>query len=385
MLKLIKQALLVLLMVIVAMLAASCWNYREIEDLSIVSGVALDPAAKGSYEMTVEIVEMQGQQASKTVAKRISGTGETLFDAIRNIISLSGKKVYWSHCKVLILNQRLLLDDVVKILDWFNRDSETRADIHIFVSQQQTAKEILDARGTTNEVVAFQLDDVMRSEKSLSKAPSTMISDFIVELGGEGIAPIVPVVRLAKTDSQTTLQVWGTALFNEDRLAQFLNGEDSKPFLMVRDLLKGGVLVHETVGPKGKVKMALEIFKCKTKMKSQLEGGKPTIKLETTLDIALDDVAGELDITNEKDTKKLERELEEQMNKRISQLVKKVQETCDSDVFGFGAIVREQQPALWKKLSSNWGKEFKHLRVTANTHVHIRNTAKLYKSLPKSK
>ncbi|NLI91550.1 MAG: hypothetical protein GX434_04895 [Peptococcaceae bacterium] len=157
------MALLVLLILISLIFLNGCWNYREVDKLAIVAGVAVDKGTNGQYEVTVEILQTSGGRDPKITSKTVTTEGNTMFDAVRNVISLSGKRLYWSHAKVIILSKEIAREGVTKIIDWYNRDSETRADVFIVISGGDSAKEIFSGQGTTEEIKSFVLEEMIRN------------------------------------------------------------------------------------------------------------------------------------------------------------------------------------------------------------------------------
>ena len=158
--KTIRITLLGLLIFINALFITSCWDYREIDKLAVVAGVAVDKGTTGQYEVTAEIVQISGGKDTKTMSNTITMEGRTMFDAVRNGISLSGKKLYWSHTKVIILSKEIASEGVMKVIDWFNRDAETRPDFHVLISEGASAKEIFSGQGATEEIKSFVLAGV---------------------------------------------------------------------------------------------------------------------------------------------------------------------------------------------------------------------------------
>ncbi len=380
--RIFKAAAVSMLILFYLTTLSGCWNYREIEEMSIVAGLAIDRSQDNQYLMTVEIAETQGGQEAKTISKTISGSGDTLFETIRNLISLSGKRLYWAHTKILILSQDISKDDIIKILDWLNRDAETRADIYILVSREKTAKELLENRGATNEVVSFQLEDVMRNEKSLAKFPAVQIADFIIDLAGAGISPIAPAIGLVKSDSKQSPQIIGSALFAERNMTGILNGEETKYLLFVRDKIKGGLLVEDEIGPEGDIKVTLEIFKSKTKVKPVLNNDEVEMVINIETDVAIDEIQGTADFMVESGRAALEKDTEQKLNEQIESLIEKVQSEYDSDIFGFGAKIKQDMPEEWRNLESDWKNGFKTIKVTVNSMIKIKNSGQLYKPLP---
>ena len=56
------------------------------------------------------------------------------------MITLSGKKLYWSHATVIILSKEIASEGILKVIDFYNRDAEAREDIHLVISKEATAK-----------------------------------------------------------------------------------------------------------------------------------------------------------------------------------------------------------------------------------------------------
>jgi len=382
MMRLFKIVLISFFISVHMVLLSGCWNYREVEKMSVVAGVAIDKGDDNQYSMTVEIVEAKGGQEHKITPKVITMTGNTLFDTIRNTISVSGKRLYWSHTKVLILSKNIAEDDMVKILDWYNRDAETRADMHILVSKEKTAKEIIESKAKTNEVVSFEIDDILENEKSLSKSPNIAISDFIVDLAADGISPITSAIGLQKTDEQSSPKVMGTAIFDKNKFMDFLSSDETKILLFIKDMVEGGVLVQEQKNKSGVTKITLEIIKSKTKIEPIFSDDNVNIKINIETTVAIDEIQGKENYMEEGNNMKLQKDVEKNMNIRIKNLVKKVQSKYNTDIFGFGKKIKENLPDEWKKLESKWKKKFKNLEVTVDTKINIKNSAALYKTLP---
>lgn len=382
MIRVIRVFLLFIVIFFTAFFLSGCWNYREIDKISIVGGLAIDRSEDNKYLITVEVIDIKGGQEAKIMPKTITMTGNTLFDAIRNTISLSGKKLYWSHTKVLILSQFITKDDMVKILDWFNRDAEARADINILVSKEKTAKEILESKAIMNEVVSYGLDDMLSSESNLSKAPKIAINDFIIDIAGKGIEPIAPAIGLAKADNKVAPQIMGSVFFAKDKKSNFINGEETRDLLFVRDMIKGGVLVQEEKSKEESTKITLEIFKSKTNLKPVIKDDNVEMQINIETTVAIDEIMGIENYTDEEGRMKLIKDAEQNMNKKIKLFIQKVQSEYGNDVLGFGAKIREGIPKEWKKLEPEWKEKFKTLKVTVNTKFHIKNSGKLYKTLP---
>src|SRR4051794_8513459 len=92
-----------------AMFCSGCWNYREIEKLGIVAGMAIDRDPKDQrYILTVEIASpTPGEKSGGSNSEIYETRGTTMFEAVRNLIIETGRKAYWSHSKVIIIGRSI--------------------------------------------------------------------------------------------------------------------------------------------------------------------------------------------------------------------------------------------------------------------------------------
>jgi spore germination protein KC len=127
----------------------SCGSFAEMEERYIVLGAAVDyDFDKKLYNVTVEIVNVQDSTAETIVSKYYSGSGRSMFDAVRNIVKVSGKKLFWAHTKVLIIAKDIAAESVYPVFDWVNRDQEVRDDMLIVVSKEKTAEEVIRCKAS---------------------------------------------------------------------------------------------------------------------------------------------------------------------------------------------------------------------------------------------
>jgi spore germination protein KC len=267
------------------------------------------------------------------------------------------------------------------VVDWYNRDSETRSDVSILISNENTAEEILEGTGATDEIKSFELADTLKNEKSLGKAPSTEIWKFINDLESPGIVNVVPTVSLKKTGNILTPQIMGLAILKNAKLIGFLNGRESKSVLFVKDEIKGCLLLE---GIKGKTSspVTLEIFKSKTKMKPLIKANHDieyNVMINTT--VALDEIPHSKNLINEAELKKLTRRTEEMLEKRVGDCIKKVQTQYGADIFGFGENLRENKPKIWNQIGNKWDDKFKDLKVNVNAKVKIKGSGTFSQSI----
>lgn len=375
-----KKRFLIVLLIMTSLFIPGCWNYSEISDKRIVSGAAVDyNKEKNMLELTVEIVRpvMEGGQ-TQIKPENFTGLGDNLFNAIRNLISKTGKKVFWSHAKVFILSEDIIKEKekFLSIIDFIKRDSETRDDIMLLVSREETAKKIFETNAKVQEINSFHLEDMLQNQKSISKYRAVPLWKFVDELSTEGISPTLPTVNIAEFNKKKIGQIFGTAVFKGLEKIGWLNGSETKSFLFVIDELKGGTLVTEkTEITKEPIRITFEIFNNKTKVKPIYRDGKLTMKVDIKTMVNIIEIDGTLDFMDEKNLGMIQKNGEDTIEKMVQDVIKKVQEEYKSDIFGFGAIVSREMPELWTVLKTDWENTFSKLDVEVDGTLNIRGSA----------
>lgn len=373
----IKIIILAIIMISNMILFTGCWNYREIDKVAIVAGVAVDKGEDHKFKVTIEIVQILEGRDAKPKSQIITIEGDTMFDAVRNAISVTGKRLYWAHAKILILSQEIAKEGVVKIVDWFSRDSETREDVNILVSGGETAGEILQEQTITESIMSYELYQMIENENSLGKAPHVEIWKFINDLESKETVAITPRVVLEESAGKKLPKISGTAVFRRDEFMGFLDEDDTKNMLFVQNKIKSGVIPIKHIDTDKEVSISLEIFKNKTKINPRINNGNVEINVNTDTTVSIDEIdenGGTEDFINNKGRDKLEKATENKLENEIEKTVKKVQEQFGVDIFGIGSKIRQDYPSLWKQLSGKWRSSFKNVKVNVNSKIRIKNS-----------
>lgn len=376
-----KNIFLIIIVFLNSTIASSCWNYREIDKMAIVAGVAVDKEDDGNLSITVETIEFTGEKENVTTSKSVTIEGKNIFDAARNAISITGNRLYWSHAKIVIISERMAEEGIIKILDWFNRDSETRGDTCVLISKANTAREILHSCAKGNGIKSFELKQMLDNEKSLSKAPKVEMWEIVNGLAHFGISATIPTIQMKKNDGTFIPQIMGTAVFDQDKLIGFLDGEETMDMLFVRNEIKGGVINQLEMENGEELPISLEIFSSKTKIKPIIENNNIKFEVSISTTVAIDEIGGTVNYIEEAKKKELEKATQKTIKNRVDRLIKKMQVQYGEDIFGFGIKLNEADPKTWKSIKNQWGEKFKYCEVNVNVSIHIRNSAMLSKPI----
>ncbi|WP_099190364.1 Ger(x)C family spore germination protein [Tepidibacter mesophilus] len=372
----LKMKIVFFIIPISMLILSGCWNYREINDVNIINGAAVDLSEeKEDYVLTVEIVKPLAGEEFKLEADLISEKGKSIFDAVRTMITHSGKRGYWPHAKVFIISEDIAKKGVTEVIDFINRDAEVRSDIWLLISKDKMAKQILECETKLHYTISAHLEDKLKNKDSISKYESIELHQFLKDLSGDGISCTIPAVYTAKHGNDGTVpEIDGMAVFKKDKLVGYINGIETMNMMLIKDELKAGLLVIENVN-NSNTDCTLEIFKSKTDVKPVMRDGNIIMKIDSELDVSIAEIVGSEDLISEPGRIKLKAEAEEYVKKEVLKTIQRVQKDYASDIFGFGNNIYRKMPNEWKKIKDDWDEMFPHLKVDVNVKVNIKGSA----------
>lgn len=162
----------------------------------------------------------------------------------------------------------------------------------------------------------------------------------------------------------------GLAAFNNDKLIGWLSTNEGKGYNYIRNN------VQSTVGnikcPDGKM-ISLEIIQSHTDVKSFMEDVNPHIEVQLKMDVNIGEVTCDIDLTEPKTVEQLQKEAERELETLMKKSVSVMQKKYKVDIFGFGQVIYNSNPKLWKSMEKDWDERFTDLKVLYKTKVNIRD------------
>ncbi len=372
-----KKILLYLFIIISIFINTGCWNYKDIDDMRFISAMAVDyDEAKDEFILTVEVYNSSKLKA-ELQGEIFIARGDSLFDAARDLVLKNARKVYWAHLEVLIISKEVAENHIIPILDYIHRDGEFRAIIYMLVSDEKTAGEILEYdKHSLYKLLADHIEHTLKSEESISRYHTVPFWQFIKTLYVEGVSPTIPVIRNVHIVGRRITQIKGTAVFNIDKYVGQLDEYDTKSYMIVIDKLKGGILDTEVKidNREETTKVAFEVFDSKTNIKPRYENSNIILDLEVKSEVNIGEIEGAENIINKTNLEELKHSADRAIEKRVQNVIKKVQREYSADIFGFATIIKTDNPDLWRQIGKDWEQEFKQIKINVKSDITIRGT-----------
>lgn len=357
-----------ILILILSLLQTGCWNAREIDELAFVLSIGLD---KEGYEFKVTAQIASPETYSKTpsgvgTAQKgkpfllISSTGKTIFEAIRNMASISSRRIFWSHIKVIIIGEELARSNTLEIFDFFSRNPELRLRTLVAVTPGKAA-ELLEFVPTMEKDPAIYLEKVIEKKNLTGKSYSIMLKDFLEDYLDPNVGPVTSRIILDKSNSKLVLKTTGAYVFDDCKLVGSLKEEETRGLLWIKNKMNDSVMVVNC--PYDGLPTTLEIKRAKSSFKSYLDNGTPHFTINVNVTAFLTEQACLTDFNDMQKLNELEKALEAAIRKDIQSTMIAAEE-LGVDFPGLSRILHRQHKEEWHQISSKWNSLFKNTEVT---------------------
>ncbi|TGE34826.1 Ger(x)C family spore germination protein [Desulfosporosinus fructosivorans] len=364
-----KTAIYLLLILGIPLLITGCWDRKELEGRAIVTLVALDKGENNEIKFSVQIARTAdspesssgGSSGSERASVIMSSTGDTVMDAVRNLILKSGRKLYYPHNTAIILGNEIAKEGILPVLDLFNRDAEMRPLTWVLVTPGEAA-DILKAQSTLESMSAKQLDMMLKDFGTTSKTVATSLLDTMKQLAYDSPGAVLSNIELDPNNPKKTLLLNGAAVFQRDKLIGRLDPLDTRGYLWSQGKVESGVISIPCPG-EGNKKVSMEILRANRKIESDISDGKLKFTITVNVESRLAEQACLTDLGNPEKLMELKKSQGEVIEKEIRSIVDKAQEKYSTDIFGFGTELSRKFPQEWQEIKENWAEEFPKAEV----------------------
>lgn len=385
-----------ILMCILSLTLTGCWDSTELNDVSIVTGIAIDPGKEKRYRLTVGYVNVSilspqiPFEGAPVSVMTLEGNSLPEISARMNI-GVSRKLVF-SHTRALYINEEVAKNDGVgSFLDSLERNPQFRNDFNILITKGDSAEKFPTINDPVERVPSLKVQKQIKSIlKNWGGDPRVRLTDFIDAIVSQGRSPIASSVTIEgnpekgknvesnmETKAPARILLAGIAVFEKDKLAGYLSLEDTRNYLWTQKL--ESTMVTIPCGKHGeelkeKLYFDLAIMNNKSTIKTFYKGDQPHLKVDIYSEARLTSMQCNEDLSKKETYLDLEQKSSKYVKDMIVATIKKVQDEFGLDIFGFGEALHRQNYQKAKEVEEKWDEEFARADVDVNVHVAIRRS-----------
>ena len=379
-----------IILISLILLLSGCYNYKELNNYAIATGMAID-YTNDKYEVSLLIANSpQSTSESSSEYKTViySGKGYTIAEAIKDIGLISPKELYIGHLSIVVLSENAAKKGLSKSLDFLLQEPKSKKNFYVALAKDNKAKNILSITSPLTDFPSQTLANNIESTQYLQG--SVVAIDFntlMYEMINPGINPVLNgFTILGNTKSgakasniETTLpkayiKLSNLGIFKDDKLVAWATKNESRGIniinnnvseLYIRVKCDGGYALVDTE-------------KIKTKREIKRNG---SFAIDIQSEGIINEITCDLDLTNKKNIKKIEKKAENKIKKLVQEGIKLAQSN-QTDIFGIGLKYYQEYPEKYKEIQ-DWDKYFSKLNFETNVSIKLNHTGSIQQGLGK--
>lgn len=354
---------------------------KDIRNRLVIQGIGIDLEEDGTYTVTLQAIDTNSSEAasadsaSQPSLKAYKLTGDTVYTAIKTVTEKEGKIPLYSQNRIILIGKSITEEKMDDVIDFFVRDVENGGTVYI-AAAEKTASEILEAKNGSEYISARTLEKSIESYEYDAKIFSTQLYELINRYNSGTKDFAMPLFSLKEDGEEKTVEITGTALFNNTKYREVISKEETV-FLNVLcdDVYNTALAFDGTTG----TKVALNVVKSKTKREVTLNNNVPTFKISVYMNADIAEISGGVssEMTNE-EIEEIKQKGEEYVEEHIRSAINSLYQENNSDACGFARLLYIFQKDFYRENEKNLDSVLKESLYEVEVNLNIRRVGHEY-------
>lgn len=376
-----------LIIILLLPIAGGCWDRREPEELLLVNSILLDWVKvdhEGQYRMAYMASKPSlgvsqtgtagGDSGQQTPTRWIASSfGNTLQEALSKLTTRAPRYTYLSHTRMVILGEGLVNRGLKETMDFLIRKQNIRLRNYVLVAKG--VEDVMSAQPEYEATLTEELFSILRlgsgEDDYFHYNDLNRFTQDLLTFGQDPWAPVIKTFTPTETKeniAHPAVMIEGTALFNRDRLAGFLNTGETQGFLILKGLAHKGSISIDNDGKQA----SFSYHKTKVKREAVFKNNSIAIEYLITISGLLEEIDFPSNLS-EGEIAQLEKMFALRMGHMLARTIEKCQE-LGSDALGTGRFIHATYPDIWHEYSGNWSNIYPEIEIGAKVDVKITGT-----------
>jgi len=304
----------IIILIMSLFLLNGCYDYNELNDIAIISGVGID-YKNDNYSVTFEIISTKksGDSSGSSSSYTVSSEAKSITEAFLKIGNSLDKVAYYDHIEMVIISEEIAKNKMVEVSEFLIRSPKLRNEFYLAIAKDATAKSLLNTTSKEKPLASsFMIDLLEHSNDADSVGYYVPFTETLSDILTDGEDAILSVFTVK--DDKIVLD--GMGIFKDYKLKTILDNKYAPTVNLLNSFNIQNILYEKKCSENKKI--VISIFEGNVKFKPK----NNTIVVKADLDARIheDNCNGSL---RKVDTyKELEKEfskvIENEMNKVIN-------------------------------------------------------------------
>lgn len=365
-------------------LLSGCYNYRELNELGITTAVSIDYKDNNFYVIAEVINPIKQQDASSSNNSpfvNYNSSSSSLQDAFRKVVLESPRQLYAAQLEIIVLSEEVVNNHLEEVLEYFARDPEARTEIKIIVAKTEDSTKAITLQTL---LTSLSSSNIIKSLDLQSKVLGMDYPVTLNELLNMYIDPYLEVVlpsmtlygnyeigdekeNITTSSPKAIVKIDGSTITKDNKILGYLDLEESKILNLINGKLKetiikmnyyDGYIIFEP----NRIKVSRELDIKNNIIKINISGYSKTKEIQSNINLK-----------DPKEVEKLNKALNMELEKKITDTFNSIREKYGTDVFGFQELYYRTNYKYFKENCTNWYENIYpkiKLEVKANVRLY---------------
>lgn len=371
-------------------LLTGCWNYRELNDLAIVSALSIE-IVEDEFLIGAQIMNAQKSGTSNGSAEASSNTpaivykfkGKSIHEALRKMTTESPKNLYLGHISMIMIDDKVAKEGFKDVADFLIRDHETRKQFKVMIIRNKSANQGLTILSHLEALPSQENLDILNTASNYyGNVTSVSFDEFLSFIYAEGVEPVMPYADLEgdidegmkkesteQTVPKSFLRFKGLGVFKQDKLVGYFNDLESLAYNLIVGNVKSTIIPFKC---DTESYASIEIVRYEPNLKVEIKNNnKPFVKINITGDTHQSEINCDIDMESLEGRNKISKLANDEVEKIIRSAIEIAKEKYTSDIFGFGRYLYRYNYKYWEENKENWDQLFKNIDYEVNSNLTL--------------
>ncbi|MEG0266224.1 MAG: Ger(x)C family spore germination protein [Bacilli bacterium] len=379
----IKLAIILVLL----LFTTGCWNYNELDDFAIVTGMGVDKDKDGII-LSVLIANGESMGASNKEGNSestiITGKGKTISEAIINIETKSAKDLYMGHLNEIVIEDDLAFDSIYDIMDYLIRNPEVVKKYYVLIAKDNKSREILQVlsplENFPSQNIALMVEN---SNKRIGYVPNVTLFNFAFSAVNKGLDGYFPSISIegkladaddskdfSKSKVRTSLKLGPLVLFKGFKLDSYATIKESKGLNIINNKINELIIDLPCYKDKNKY-VITKLDDIKAHMSVKIKD-KVYVKIDVSSKGSINETNCKLNLTDNKVIERINEDANKEIKKIITKAIKKVIYT-KSDAIGIEYLA--------DKVKNGYNVDYDKVQYSIKTRINLKTKGSLENTL----
>lgn len=334
----------ILLIFFIPFILGGCYDYNQLNDLAIISGIGIDYENQ-EFKVTFEVIstKKEGETSGSSSTYYITSTGDSIVYAFTKTANQIDKVLYFEHVEMVVFSKDVAEKHIEDCLDYLIRTERLRNEFYSVIAED-SAEDLISASTKEHPIVSSYLVQLLEfNRETYNSAYYIQFTKTINSMLSEGEDAMLPVF---KVDDDDHIELSGLGIFKDFSLVHTFTTDEASIINLLNNFEVESIHFNKTCSDNKNVVIAAY------KSDVSIEPGKDKILVKATINARISESTCDYDFKSSDTYSLLEDEFVQVIAGEMDKILKQFQ-IYESNALNMGRSYynkfREKDFYLWTK------------------------------------